>query len=266
MNEQELRERMQTSVQTAFAPDAIDPAADVTRGRRGLRRRRVAGGLTAAAAVAAVAALGAQYLPVSSAEPPVAQATSRSTSEDDARYQARLKYLGAQTVFTLHRHLGKSQKYLDGTAGRSAGVRGDGNQVDEFTVMQEWKQSGGTGLLWVSIARPRQALAKEKWCGPGYTPDLLRMGCFDRLAPNGRKVTIGAILPIKNSQGVTYRESGGQFVRYVRPDGQVVIAAVVGMNTLKRVADGLPKGVKRPDVTWPQLAAIATDPDLTLGK
>lgn len=262
MNEQELRERMQSSVLTEFAPEPIDPVADVERGRRGLRRRRITGGLAAAASVAAVAALGAQYLPVSSAEPPAASQTSRV---DDAKYAAHLRFLALEVALTSQNHLGKSRKYIADTSGKPIGVR-DGNAVGQFTFLQPWKQSGGTGLLWVSIAQPRHALAKEKWCGPTYTPDLLRMTCMDGLTPKGQRVVVGSVGAVRNSKGVVYRESGGTFVRYVRPDGQVVIAAVLGMNSLQRVADGLPKGVKHPDVTWQQLAAIATDPQLTLGK
>ncbi|MFI5732751.1 hypothetical protein ACIA49_21720 [Kribbella sp. NPDC051587] len=272
MNEQELRERMQTSVLTEFAPDAIDPAADVARGRRGLRRRRVAGGVTAAAGVAAVAALGAQYLPTSSAEAPVAQtskppvAQTSETPVDHTRpYAIRVRYL-ALVVASAEEHLGRSQKYVPGKDRIAPTVVADGKELKQVTFRELWKQSGGTGALWVTIAQPKQALPKEKWCGPNYTPDLLRMTCSERLAPNGRRVTVGAVGAVKNSAGLTYRESGGQFIRYVRPDGQVVIVAALGMNSLKRVADGLPKGVKHPDVTWQQLAAVATDPTLTLGK
>jgi hypothetical protein len=273
MNEQELRERMQSSVLTEFAPEAIDPVADVARGRRGLRRRRVAGGLAAAASVAAVAALGAQYLPVSSAEPPVAQSSqtpatqpSETPVDNSARYGAHVRYLNLVVVTAAQNHLGRSTKYLPGTETLTPAVVTDGDVLKQVTVRRAWKQSGGTGLLWVTMARPGQALPKEKWCGPNYTPDLLRMTCSERLTPNGRRVTVGSVGAVKNSAGLTYRESGGQFVRYVRPDGQVVIVAALGMNSLKRVADGLPKGVKHPDVTWQQLAAVATDPTLTLGK
>ncbi len=263
MNEQELRERMQSSVLTEFAPDAIDPVADVARGRRGLRRRRLTGGLAAAASVAAVAALGAQYL--SAAERPVAEKPSTGTPQEMARFAAHMRYLPAVVAAYSQKHLGKARKYVTSTSGTPSGVR-DGKTIGQLTLVQHWKQSGGSGALWVSIARPRHAVAKEKWCGPTYTPDLLRMTCTDRLTPSGQRVVVGAVGKIENSKGVVYPESGGTFVRYVRPDGQVVIVAVLGMNSLKRVADGLPKGVKNPDVTWQQLAAIATDPQLTLGK
>lgn len=268
MNEQELRERMQSSVLTEFAPEPIDPVADVARGRKNLRRRRAVTGLAAAASVAAVAALGAQYLPATSAEPPLAQTTTSATPRTpsaDMRYGAKVRFLAALISHNSQEHLGKSRKYVTGGTGMPTAVR-DGNAVGEMTFLQFWNQSGGRGVLWVSIANPRHALAKEKWCGPTYTPDLLRMTCTDRLTPKGKRVVVGDVGEVRNSKGVVYRESGGKFVRYVRPDGQVVIAAALGMNSLKRVADGLPRGVKHPDVTWQQLAAIATDPELTLGK
>jgi hypothetical protein len=272
MNEQDLRERMQTSVLTEFAPAEIDPAADVARGRRGLRRRRAVGGFAAAASVAAVIALGAQYLPLSSAEPEVTQSTTKpgkttgqSELDAGAQYTARVKFATASLVYAANQKLDKAGKYMAAQPAVPHATRdGKSAAIGELTVTRAWKQAGGTGLLWLSMAQPRYALPKDKWCGQAGAPGLLR-SCVDRKAPNGRPIVVGTVGDVVNSQGVPYRESGGQLVRYVRPNGQVVIAAVLGMNTLERIADGLPKGVKNPAVTWQQLAALATDPDLRLG-
>ncbi|MEV5960954.1 hypothetical protein AB0L70_04275 [Kribbella sp. NPDC051952] len=265
MNEQDLRERMQHSVLTEFAPEEIDAAADVARGRRGLRRRRAVGGFAAAASVAAVIALGAQYLPLSSAEPEVTQSTTKpgkttrqSELDPASPYTARVNATTAELVYAANRQLDKTGKYTAEQRAVPHPTRdGKSDAIGELTVTREWKQAGGTGLLWLSIAQPRYALAKDKWC-------RLQLSCTERKAPNGKQVVVGSVAAVRNSKGVPYRESGGTTVRYARPDGQVVIAAVLGMNTLERIVDGLPKGVKNPAVTWQQLAAVATDPDLKL--
>jgi hypothetical protein len=264
MNEQDLRERMQTSVATEFDAEVIDPAADVARGRRGLRRRRTVGGLATAASVAAVVALGAQYLPVSSAEPDVTQPAAAQTAiPEQARAVVAISLPSLDHATNLQ--LKNAKKFAaDPRAVHVRILAGTAGAVGELSTTTSWKQSGGTGLLYVSITNPGAALAKEKWCGPAYTPDLIRMTCTNRKAPNGKQVVVGTVDTIRDSKGVPYHESGGLFVRYVQPDGQVVIAAVLGMNTLKRVADGLPKGVKNPAVTWQELAALATDPELRL--
>ncbi|WP_328998153.1 hypothetical protein OHA18_27310 [Kribbella sp. NBC_00709] len=287
MNEQDLRDRMRDTI-SADLDRFVDPEPDLARGRRRLRRQRAFSGIAAAAAIAAVAAAGVQYLPNSAgqdAAPPAAQeqtdpvaVRAKSASLLTAVLRKHIDTKGAYTV-------GKPQQVIVGTANSSKP-----GGIGELTVTQNWTQGGGVGLLWVSVAHKEDALDLTKWCGPRFTENLLRFSCYELIAPNGRSIIGGSAQPVKSSKGKgypvagsqkppknpTYRErllrllwlntDGGKFVRYERPDGQVVIVAMLRVKSLKRVADGLPKGVALPDVTQEELIAAATDPAMSLPK
>ncbi|MEU4394736.1 hypothetical protein [Kribbella sp. NPDC023855] len=287
MNEQDLRDRMTDTI-SADLDQFVDPEPDLARGRRRLRRQRALSGIAAAAAVAAVAAAGVQYLPTSAgqdAAPPAAQeqtdpaaVRAKSAAHLTAVLRKHVDTKGAYTV-------GRPQHVIVGTADSSKP-----GGIGELTVTQNWRQGGGVGLLWVSVAHKEDALDLTKWCGPGFTKDLMRFSCYEVLAPNGRSIVGGEAQPVKSSKGKAYplagsqepldnpthRErmirllwhgtDGGIFVRHERPDGQVVIVALLRVKSLHRVADGLPKGVALPDVTQEELAAAATDSAMSLPK
>jgi hypothetical protein len=288
MNEQDLREQIEATLSAELDRVVVDPEPDLVRGRKRLRRQRAFGGIAAAAAIAAVAAAGVQYLPNSAAQdaaPPAAQ-------EETDPVAVRAKTAALLTA-VLRRHIdtkgaytiGKPQQVIVGTADSSKP-----GGIGELTVTQNWTQGGGVGLLWVSVAHKDDALDLTKWCGPRFTKDLMRFSCNEVSAPNGRSTMAGHAQPVKSSRGSDYplagsleppnnptqrdrllsllwpNTNGGMFVRYERPDGQVVIVAMLRVKSLKRVADGLPKGVARPDVTGEELIAAAADPAMSLPK
>lgn len=269
MNEQDLREQMEISVGTDLGQPVVDPAADIARGRRRLRRRRVASGFAAATSVAAVAALGLQFLPAFSGDRTAPPAAGQPMSARDAATAAVVQEVQTQKLSTVvRRHVDPTGAYTVGKR-EEAFTTKDASKplgIGALTFTHEWKQDGGVGLLWVSVAYPDHAPARTKWCGPRFTKDLMAVRCFDTKDANGRPVVGGSAGSVANSKGVFYVKSGGQFARYERPDGQVVIVAVLRMKSLKRVADDLPEGVTAPRVTREQLYAAATDPAMTLAE
>lgn len=288
MNEQDLRERIEASLSAELGRSGIDPEPDIVRGRKRLRRQRAVSGISAAAAIVAVAAAGVHYLPNSAGQDAVQPAAQEKTDPAAVRAKA-----AAQLTDILRRHIdtkgaytvGKPQQVIVG----AADPRKPGG-IGELTVTQNWTQEGGVGLLWVSVAHKEDALDLTKWCGPRFTKDLMRFSCYE-VAPTGHTVIGGTAQPVVSSRRKVYplagwmpvigkqisdhqrllnlvwsNSGGGKFVRYERPDGQVVIVALMRVKSLKRVADGLPKGVALPDVTQEQMIAAATDPAMSLPK
>jgi hypothetical protein len=289
MNEQDLRERMETSLSAELGRIPVDPEPDLARGRKRLRRQRAISGIAAGAAIAVVAAAGVHFLP-HSAGPDAATAAQAETDPAAVRAKNGLDLARTSTLLTavLRKHVDAAGAYTvakpqwENVGAVDSGKPGG---IGELTVTQNWTQDGGVGLLWVSVAHKEHALDRTKWCGPDYTEDLLRFSCDELVTPNGRPILGGTAESVKSSRGEKYSltppatktgdrdravhllwltADGGRFVRYERPDGQVVIVAVLRVNTLRRVADGLPKGVGTPDVTQEQLIAAATDPAMSL--
>lgn len=288
MNEQDLRERMESSISGALGPIGVNPEPDLVRGRERLRRQRAVSGVIAAAAIAAVAVAGVQYLPSLADHGAVQPAAQEETDPAAVRAKA-----AAQLTDVLRQHIDTKGAYTVGKPQQVIVGATDSSKpggIGELTVTQNWTQKGGVGLLWVSVAHKEDALDLAKWCGPRFTKDLLWFDCYE-VAPTGLTVIGGTARPVTDSKGEQYPlagsrpiigqkiseperllnllwpdSAGGRFVRYERPDGQVVIVAMARVKSLKRVADGLPKGVALPDVTQEQLIAAATDPAMSLPK
>jgi hypothetical protein len=293
MNEQDLRERMEASLSAELGRIHVDPEPDLARGRKRLRRQRAISGFAAGAAIAVVAAAGVHFLPHSTGRD---AATAAQEETDPAAVRAKngldLARTSTQLTAVLRKHVDAKGAYTEAKPQWEivgAADSGKPGGIGELTVTQNWTQDGGAGLLWVSVAHKEHALDRTKWCGPDYTEDLLRFSCDELVTPNGRPILGGTAESVTSAKGEEYslaepvtppakktghREralhllwqtsGGGRFVRYERPDGQVVIVAVLRVNTLKRVADGLPEGVGTPDVTQEQLIAAATDPAMSL--
>ncbi|WBQ05313.1 hypothetical protein [Kribbella sp. CA-293567] len=260
MNEQDLRERLELSVGTDLGDPVVDPAADISRGRKRLRRIRLASGLAAATSVAAVAALGVQFLPADDQLPvPAAKPTAVPKSEEAGQdWQADLAAAVYRNVDPKRAHLTKESGW---TFVHQTGRKK--NPVQEAVLGQVWQQGGGTGRLLVSVSAPDRAQAEATWCDPEYDKDHIKATCSAGRTAGGAPIVSGPLGQVVNSKGVAYPDSGGTFVRYVRPDGQVVVVAISRLNTFKRVADDLPAAAE-PAVTLEQLYALATDPALSI--
>ncbi|NEA33160.1 hypothetical protein [Streptomyces sp. SID13031] len=260
MNEQDLRERMELSVESDLGEPPIDPTADIRRGRTRLRRNRIATGFAAVTSVAAVAALGLQLVPASSADgqsaPPAAQPTTThpTASSGHVTTTQRLADLtGALLDSTVHRHVDPGRKYTRATTSgvSSTSVIDSSNKLTQVGIIQQWRQSGEVGQLHVSVTNGKQAQSKDEWCGvKSVVTGPLKKTCTTRTAPNGRPIVTATFVPTANGRPVG--PDGGLYVRYVRPDGQVVIVSVTRLT--------------KPAVTLQELIAAAIDPGMSLPK
>jgi hypothetical protein len=254
MNEQDLRERMEHSVDTDLGETQIDPAADLRRGRTRLRRNRITTGFAAVTSVAAVAALGLQLVPASSADDQgtasaAKPAASPSTAARGAReqYTSRLVNLSANMLDSvLHQHVDPDGKHAPATPdGVAGGVLLDpSKKLVGVGFTQQWRQNGEVGQLDVLVRAGKHAQSKDAWCN-----SPTKLTCTTRTAPNGRPIVT---LVVPTAEGGTAGRNNGLFVRYVRPDGQVVVVSV--------------QGVTQPDVTLQQLIEAAIDPAMSLPK
>lgn len=182
--------------------------------------------------------------PSTGEELPAAGAAQPTTPSVTAavRERAREAVVIKRMNDVLHRHVDPDRAFTRA----SATTQEEGT----LTITHQWHEKRGVGLLYYSVADARTAPAKESWCGPGYsTKNLVRITCSTTRAPDGRPIVVGVAEKTVNSQGVPYAGSGGRFVRYVRPDGRVVVVALLRMNTIERVADSIPGG--RPGVAAP---------------
>ncbi len=268
MTEQDLRERMELSVAAYLNDAVIDPDADLARGRRRLVRRRAAVGL-AGVATAVVVAIGAGAFAMPSAvngpassPTPLPGVTQPPDSERDR--------VGAQV-------LGAALKYLDAkhlrTTGEPQGIGHTGfdkkkrSVIGSLGVDDNWTEGKGTGRVWITVAQPDHAEPVSTLCGPKRTEGFMPYACSAGVAPDGRPVVTGiAAMDVKASDGLMHPGVHGYFVRYIRPDGQVVDVGVDGVN-LTFTERGLPQPpVTIPEVRMQQLIAAASDPAMTLKK
>jgi hypothetical protein len=264
MREQELRDRMSNSVDAYLTGAVVDPAADVIRGRKHLVRRRAVAGLGAVAAVVLLG-LGVQTLVVSA--PPSYQPITQST---DYRTPAdrEAEKTSARWITTVDRHVDPGRSFTSGKP-TSWGIgtldkRGR-TLVGDLMTSDSWKEGAGIGQVWVSVSRPEYAQPKSELCGPKRSNGFMPYVCSDAVAPDGRPIVTGvALMTVKSFDGAEHRDVPGYFVRYVRPDGQIVMVGVDGVDMVYRY-DNLPNPpVPRPQVTMAQLIAAATDPALSL--
>lgn len=262
MNDQDLRDRLQHTVATDLGEPPIDPAADIRRGRTRLRRNRVATGfatVTSVAAVAAVAALGMQLVPASSADqqsaPPAAQPTTTlpATPRHVTHAQRLADLTAAMLDQTVHQHIDVSRRYTKKITGgvSSTSVIDSADRLKAVGITQQWRQNGEVGQLQARVTDGKNAESKDAWCGSGsVVTGPLKKVCTTRTAPNGRPIVTATFVPRANGRPVG--RDGGLYVRYVRPDGQVVIVSVTQLT--------------KPAVTLQQLIAAATDPWMSLPK
>ncbi|WP_433013286.1 hypothetical protein [Kribbella sp. CA-294648] len=263
MNEQDLRDRLELTVATDLGEQPFDPAADLRRGRSRLRRHRIATGFATVTSVAAVAALGLQFMPASStgrqgpapaAQPTVAPPPAPG-GEDRAQQTARLASTTMKKLdIVAHRHIDPDRKYTKQTISESFSptVFDSSNKLFGVGIGKRWQQNGDFGQLQVEVFAGTHSLSEGAWCRDGGMPELpgsANLTCTTRTAPNGRRIVTAKAAPTA-SPAVPW--NGALMVRYVRPDGQVVTVSVWG--------------VIKPSVTLQQLIEAAIDPEMSLPK
>jgi hypothetical protein len=267
MSEQDLRTRMQLSVDAYLDDAAIDPAADLARGRRRLVRRRTAAGLVATAA-AVVAAIGVGTLAI----PAVVNAPSGPTPLPlvSRPSDAERDRVAGQLLDSLLKHVDPKQSF---TTGESQGIGWGGfdkkkrSVLDGLDVEDLWAEDGvGRGVAWVSVSQPETAQKLADLCGPKRLDGVMPYRCSVGKTPEGRPVVTGvATMTLTNTtDGVEYPGVRGYFVRYTRPDGQIVEVRVDGADLNTKFEDKFFPPVTNPKVTIAQLVAAATDPAMTL--
>jgi hypothetical protein len=263
MNEQDLRDRLELTVATDLGEQPFDLTADLRRGRSRLRRNRIATGFAVVTSVAAVAALGLQFVPASStdrqgpasdAQPTVAPPPAPG---EDTRAQ-RTVSLASATMKKLdrvaHRHIDPNRKYTKQTISEnfSPTVFDSSNKLFGVGIGKRWQQNGDLGQLQVDVSAGTHSVSEGAWCRDGgmpEMPDSANLTCTTKTAPNGRRIVTAKAAPMV-SPAVGW--NGALMVRYVRPDGQVVTVSVAG--------------VIKPSVTLQQLIAAAIDPEMSLPK
>ncbi|MFI5710461.1 hypothetical protein [Kribbella sp. NPDC051620] len=270
MSEQDLRRRMQLSVDTYLDDAVIDAAADLARGRRRLVRRRATAGLVAtAAAVAAAIGVGALAIPAvvnapSSGPTPLPLVARPPDSERDR--------VATQLLDTLLKHVDAKQSF---TTGEPQGIGWGGfdkkkrSLLDGLDVQDLWAENGvGRGVAWASVSQPGAGPTQEERCGPKRLEGSMPYRCSAGRTPTGRPVVTGvATMTLSNTtDGVEYPGVRGYFVRYTRSDGQIVEVGVDGADLNTNVEGKLYPPVTSPKVTIEQLIAAATDPAMTLKK
>ncbi|ADB34417.1 hypothetical protein Kfla_5404 [Kribbella flavida DSM 17836] len=280
MNEHDLHERMRDS--TAWTDHlGTEPAADLLRGRKRLRRRRTTIGASAMSAIAVVAAgatIAAGQLPgaadgqVAGDPTPgvfgVLRLTPGGPTITCPLSAAPPGGLPAGTAEPNHlrilvSHVDPARTHLKG---RSAGILrrpGDGpcEPRGVAAAWSEWHEAGGTGFAAVAVRAkgdygPVEANEipepRADVCGL-YTDRSTFTDCRVITTAAGQKVRVGT------------RGKQAYWASYVRPDGAMAYATVEGDN---RRADPGPAPADEPDpvlapsVTLEALIATVTDPAL----
>lgn len=259
MTDHDLLERMtETAGWAATAP--VDPAADLARGRRRLRHRRLGLAATAGFAVAAtvtgVSVLAdppAQQLPVATPPPPAARPDTT---------EARLATDRLANWFAGRVDPGR--RYVKGTDGAAYGIESRAR-----SVTLRWQQGAGHGQVAVSVTPP------GRYDTAGSPVSSSKCLVFNRAAAagppyscrwttkDGRRVLIGT----SDLNGVT-----SYFASYVRADGYLALASIEGDRRWAFVQSVRPGGervvfppVRDLAVTLNDVVAAVTDPALPLG-
>lgn len=153
MNEQDLRERLEFTVATDLGAPPIDPTADLRRGRSRLRRNRIATGVAAVTSVAAVAALGLQLVPASSADrqdtAPATRPTTSPAVADVKTRQQQASRLANETLKKLdlvaHRHIDPGLKYSKQTIAEAYSLPTASDSSSKpfgVGIGKRWQQNG----------------------------------------------------------------------------------------------------------------------------
>jgi hypothetical protein len=266
MSEQDLRQRMQFSVDAYLDDAVIDPAADLLRGRRRLVRRRATIGVIATAA-AVVAAIGFGAVTIPSADnapvstptfpPPVAQPPD-----------AERDRVAGQLQNALLRHVAADLRVTTGLWGIGAGGfdKQKRSVMASVDVTANWEVGDGHGVAWAMVSQPGYEWEKDQRCGSRPLEEgAMPYRCSTGKAPDGRPIVLGvATITMTDFNGVEHRGVRGYFVRYTRTDGQIVDVGVDGADLNSFYKEKLYPPVKNPQVTFAQLIAAATDPEMTL--
>lgn len=250
MNEQDLQDRMAAS--TAWtAQETLDPAADITRGRNRLRRKRAAIGSTAAAAVA-VTALGFNALTnADTAEiDPAATPSTRPTptvfpppSGDTVLYALARAYVDEK---------GEHLSINHGLHGRGA----------YLSLVGDWSQDGGQAFFEMTFGdKTSEAEQELKWaCKPTTMPGAFPLTCNWKTTSDGERFMVGLGTEDIKQGGKTYKGVKSYLVQYRRSDGKW---------TMMKLTSGLIEGdgkkppVVSPDITVERMMEAVTDPRFT---
>lgn len=180
--------------------------------------------------------------------------------------------VAGQLLGTLLKHVDPKQSF---TTGEPQGIGwGDRDKkkrsvLDGLDVQDLWAENGvGRGVAWVSVSQPETAQKLGALCGPSRLAGTMPYRCTVGRTPAGRSVVTGvATMTLTNTtNGVEYPGVRGYFVRYTRPDGQIVDIQVDGVDLNTTFEDKVWPPVTNPKVTIAQLIAAATDPAMTLKK
>lgn len=254
----DLLDRMtETATWAATAP--VDPAADLARGRRRLRRRRTGQAALAGGAIAAVAVLGGQ-LTVMSPDRSLPDVGPAATAGRTPTTTDRLDALRD----VLLRHVDPHRLHAPWPAA------GGGGNAGAVNYEAGWRQGSGVGFTKVYVIADGghdQTLAggfrfRPDRCDFPWDPvvDDPPYRCRWQTV-DGKRVLIGTV----DSGPKSY------FASYLRPDGTLVVAVVDGDFRGAFVKSSRPgtneeiryPRVPDPDVTIGDLVAAVTDPAMT---
>jgi hypothetical protein len=285
MNEHDLHDELaRTTAWTDTLP--TDPAADLARGRRRLRRRRAGVGLTATLAVAMVATGGS--LATAHLRGPADVGPASASSDGDVQMTMRVGPSGqtitcnpapvtpsngippggpaTNLIAVFAAHADPSGGHLTGRADDDliAPISGPCGRPGGAWARSDWSEAGGVGWVAVSVV-PKAAHEPPNGYGIphpradacGLMDDRSKFTkCWVTTTASGEQVRVGT------------RGKQAYWAGYVRPDGQLAIATVEGDG--RRADPGIFGGaepttqtpVDQPSVTLAQLIATVTDPTL----
>ncbi|ONI71957.1 hypothetical protein BWI15_17775 [Kribbella sp. ALI-6-A] len=300
MNENDLHEQLARS--TAWTEDlTVDPAGDLARGRRRLRRRRATVGAGSAFAVALVATGGSlatahwggstdpagvagqvqveRYGPGGKVEirsdgSYVIQPTPGGPSYTcSSRGQAFTAPGGAPSNTMESNHLDVFASYADPdrrhlvgreTSGVTPTKTGPCGHPGSAGARSDWSEAGGVG--WVEITVIPKAVHEQPNDGGIPHPRADTCGLTDD------RSTFTACWVTTTADGkqvrVGTRGKQAYWASYVRPDGQLAIATVEGdgrrsdPGTFGGAEPATQNPVAEPSVTLAELIATVTDPSL----
>ena len=273
MNTDELHRRMIRS--TAWTEHvAVDPAPDLSRGRGRLRRRRLgaAGTSLLAATVVAAGVVGQPGPTAAPTAPAIAAAptTGPQMKTSATTASSQVNTLTERYLAALARHADPGRAHLYNDLSRQALLSSTHRgRLTGVTAEAQWRQGGGLGYAAVEVVAPgyfdnRDSQYRSTECLPSFATEgsapavaVRYNSCHRMKTMTGLWVRVGTV------DGKTPK---GYFASYVRPDGHLVIARIdgtlAGRNPIVGTPDGPP--VQAPAVTTAMLAAVVTDPALTL--
>jgi hypothetical protein len=274
MNEDLLRERLRHAAAAAdVEPGAVDAAADVERGRRGLKRRRmtIVGGSMAATAVVVASGIGVGQLAGSEEAPgstrgaPIAGATKvdpeESAAHDRSAAVPTTSPRGASTspqpysestigardwrygVYDLAKqHLDPQHAYLNYDTDSLQGG-GGAHGARTLGIKLGWSAPGeaGEGMIQIAVASPhgRRLIYPCAYFGP----------CHETRLPDHGPVVMSGEPRSGAGYAVIVTQDDGEYV-------QVVVDPLFGNNSLTPTDAGL--------VSLDKVLSLAEDPDLDL--